>query len=413
MSISDKNLTDILTKCGYKYKDLTKRDITGALSYFKDLVPKLDKYVYPNGLIKELVCLNGTIPVNFRNAIYNIPIQIFLSDSHPYEAPIAYVRPTPDMSINVSDTVDANGRIGLHCLNEWSYQNSDLYMLLNLMTIKFSEQTPLYSKPNKIAQPPSTYPTMGNYPINNVAPYPTDNFRSSFPVMPSYPSPTTATTTTTPYPTNSNPYYPMPTGQMFSHLKSGSNSNIGSTRPTFNQNTRTTAYPDDTIKPEHYRISLISAVEDKIKKRYKDLCDEKIAEIDSLKRLSSDLEISQNNLNIFIKEAENECLNIKHLTDELKSKKSQFEENIKRMKHRDNANIEDVVVTPAPLYRQILQLYTEEQAIQDLIFYLSEGLSHKTINLENFLKQVRLLSRKQFYLRATIQKAREQAALPN
>lgn len=402
MSANERIITDLLNKCNYRYKDMTKRDVTGALSYFKDLALKTDKHVYPTGVFKELVCLSGTIPVNFRGNVYNIPVQIFLSETHPYDKPIAYVRPTPDMNINVSDAVDSNGLISLPCLKEWNYQNSDLYMLLNLMAIKFSEQTPLYSKPLRPVSTASAS-NFGSYPSNN-PPYP-----SNFPINPSYPPPPPANNSSypsaTPYPTSNSPYFPMPPTQ-YSNLKSNSNSNIASTRQSFANFDQRGAYADETIKPEHYRMSLISAIQDKMRKKFKDACDEKQAEIDSLKRVSSDLVQSESNLKLLISEAENECLNINQLIGELKARTGQLNENVNRMKHRDKTELEDVVVTPTPLYRQMLQLYAEEMAIQDFLFYLSEGLTHKTVNLDNYLKQVRFLSRKQFYLRATLQKAR-------
>lgn len=67
----------------------------------------------------ELVNLSGTIPVRYRGSIYNIPICIWLIDTHPKNAPICYVKPTLDMSIKVSMFVDNNGKIYLPYLHEW------------------------------------------------------------------------------------------------------------------------------------------------------------------------------------------------------------------------------------------------------------------------------------------------------
>lgn len=41
-------------------------------------------------------------------------------DTHPYNAPLAYVRPTADMQIKVSMFVDHNGKIYLPYLHEWN-----------------------------------------------------------------------------------------------------------------------------------------------------------------------------------------------------------------------------------------------------------------------------------------------------
>ena len=83
---------------------------------------------------------------------------------------------------------------------------------------------------------------------------------------------------------------------------------------------------------------------------------------------------------------------------------------------------------------RILQLYAEENAIEDTIYYLGEALRKGVIEMEVFLKvrgcvhtcththahshththtqHIRELSRKQFMARATIMKARSAAGLP-
>ena len=59
-----------------------------------------------------------------------------------------------------------------------------------------------------------------------------------------------------------------------------------------------------------------------------------------------------------------------------------------------------------------MDAYAEEMALADAIYYLGEALRRGILDCETFLKHVRNLSRKQFFLRATMQKAREKAGLP-
>ena len=42
-------------------------------------------------------------------------------DTHPDNAPLGFVTPTPDMLIRPSINVDANGRVYLPYLQEWKY----------------------------------------------------------------------------------------------------------------------------------------------------------------------------------------------------------------------------------------------------------------------------------------------------
>lgn len=75
--------------------------------------------VFNDGSRADLLNLTGTIPVNYKDATYNIPICIWLMDTHPKNAPICYVKPTSDMSIKISMFVDQNGKIYLPYLHDW------------------------------------------------------------------------------------------------------------------------------------------------------------------------------------------------------------------------------------------------------------------------------------------------------
>ncbi|GAM17589.1 hypothetical protein SAMD00019534_007640 [Acytostelium subglobosum LB1] len=61
-----------------------------------------------------------------------------------------------------------------------------------------------------------------------------------------------------------------------------------------------------------------------------------------------------------------------------------------------------------PITRQLLQLVSEDQTIEDTLYYLDKALQKQRISLEEYLKSVRSLSREQFMIRATIKKAQQQ-----
>ena len=52
---------------------------------------------------------------------YNIPVCIWILDTHPYNPPMAYVRPTPVMQIKPNQYVDANGKVDLPYLRDWKH----------------------------------------------------------------------------------------------------------------------------------------------------------------------------------------------------------------------------------------------------------------------------------------------------
>ena len=64
-----------------------------------------------------------------------------------------------------------------------------------------------------------------------------------------------------------------------------------------------------------------------------------------------------------------------------------------------------------PLHRQIANSCSEERAITDAIYCLGEALNRDRIGCDEYLKLVRELSRKQFFLHLLIQEARAKAGL--
>lgn len=74
----------------------------------------------------------------------------------------------------------------------------------------------------------------------------------------------------------------------------------------------------------------------------------------------------------------------------LKKKDEELSEALEKMENQtENNDIDDIIVPTAPLYKQILNLYAEENAIEDTIFYLGEALRRGVIDLEVFLKVTR------------------------
>lgn len=162
--------------------------------------------VFNDGSSKDLVNLSGTIPIVYKskcfacvrfvsNCIhvsppdntYNIPVCIWLMDTHPNNAPICYVQPTAEMGIRVSMHVDCNGKIYLPYLHEWTPSTSELVVLIQIMIVTFGDTPPVFKITRDSGYKPSyTGPSSGAgmsyrmpYPPNAVGqpasylPYPT------------------------------------------------------------------------------------------------------------------------------------------------------------------------------------------------------------------------------------------------
>ncbi|MGH0145465.1 UNVERIFIED_CONTAM: hypothetical protein FKN15_005417 [Acipenser sinensis] len=385
--VIESSLKKMLSK--YKYRDLTVREITNVISQYKDLKPVMDAYVFNDGSTKDLMSLTGTVPVSYRGNTYNIPVCLWLLDVYPYNPPICFVKPTSAMMIKTGKHVDANGKIYLPYLHEWKHKSNVFYL--------------------------SGYPSY---------PYPGGN---------SYPTASTAQ--------NYNAQTPIPTVVIPIVLETVSFAGAATyckvtavTGPCVLKVTRHWSSVwkglaldppllcaifraegpsrDGTIGEDTIRASLISAVSDKLRWRMKEEMDRAQAELNALKRTEEDLKTGHQKLEQMISRLDQEVTEVDRNIDLLKKKDEELSSALEKMTSQsENNDIDDVIVPTAPLYKQILNLYAEENAIEDTIFYLGEALRRGVIDLEVFLKHVRLLSRKQFQLRALMQKARKTAGL--
>ncbi|XP_046734379.1 tumor susceptibility gene 101 protein [Diprion similis] len=412
--INEGKIRQCLTK--YQHPDLTYRDVVSVLSQYFALQYRVEPYVFTDGTRKELFSLQGTIPVTYKGNVYNIPICVWLMDTHPNNAPICYVKPTADMNIKVSMYVDHNGKIYLPYLHEWVPQKSDLLSLIQVMRITFGEQPPVYAKPKNDNQTSST-----PYPVQSFMPVPGSGGTSTsgFPPYPSASQYGTGSNVYPPYPTSGTPGMPYPGYTPYP----GSTSSYGG--PVF-PGSYPTPYPPvtqpsprvpgnssntDTISEEHIRESLLSAVGDKLRRRLREQLSQGEAELETLRRTEQELASGSARLEELLNKLNREKSELEKNINILEEKESELEREISKLSDNQTIDVDEAVTTIAPLYKQMLNAFAEEAAIEDAIYYLGEGLRGGIIDLEAFLKQVRQLSRRQFMLRALMLRCRQKAGL--
>ncbi|XP_075228812.1 tumor susceptibility gene 101 isoform X2 [Lycorma delicatula] len=416
----------------YQNPEATRRDIFSALSQYHGLSCKLEPFVFSDGARMELVNLEGTIPVKYKvfssgvqcelanlqgtipvtylGHIYNIPVCIWLMDTHPNNAPICYVRPTPEMSIKISCFVDQSGKIYLPYLHDWLPTSSDLLGLIQVMIVTFGEMPPLYTKSRaESAVPYPTHPSFMPMPGSNSSagagsstPYPAYPPTTGYPPPPQgYPPyPRMGG-----YPATGSPAYqpPVPPQQTHSYPPYPNQSSFN-TATNIQQGT-------GTITEEHIRVSLLSAVEDKFFRRLEEQFAQSKAELDILQQTANELSQGKNHLDKVLERLEKEKNELERNITLLKEKEDELDKAISRLSDKEDIDVDEAVTTTAPLYKQILNAYAEEAATEDTIYYMGEALRRGVIDLDIFLKQVRALSRKQFMLRALMQKCRLKAGL--
>ncbi|XP_070829348.1 E3 ubiquitin-protein ligase RNF31 isoform X2 [Chaetodon trifascialis] len=144
-----------LTECQYSYPVETLADLQRVRSVFSDLRLYVDFYCFPNKEKKKLVYLAGTVPVHYEGSEYNIPVCIWLHETHPVSRPRCYVCPSVSMVISSScPCVDASGNISLDGLKNWTHGVSNLLLLVSEMRQAFQKDTPLYAR-TAVQAPPA------------------------------------------------------------------------------------------------------------------------------------------------------------------------------------------------------------------------------------------------------------------
>ncbi|RUS82713.1 hypothetical protein EGW08_009550 [Elysia chlorotica] len=486
MAQHETTLKNFLSTSKYKYQNEARYDIMKTLAQYKDLRPSLDPFVFNDGNSKKLVQLEGTIPVTYKGNLYNIPISLWIQDTHPYNPPMVFVKPTSTMQIKPSQHVDANGKVDIPVLREWRHPASDLLTVVQVLILMFGDECPVFSRASNRGPPrqqPLVYPGSTPYPTNPGGmpmpgmPYPpvTNSGAPGYPPAggmpyppypgvggPGYPNhgatptyhasgyplpsqgggmggfpPYPPSTGNLPYPSSQPPgpaSYPGPGGyppvtQFNNHQPPFSSANhVGEYPPVTQFNNHQPPFSsanhvgsasqppaftrDGTVTEADVKASLLSAVEDKIKRRLKETFAQAQAEMDVLTKTQTDLNQGKQKLEKILSDLEIEKEEISKNIRLLNDKDEEVKEAIQKMEGQEEVNIDEAVVTTTPLYRQLVDAFAEEQAIEDAIYYLGEALRKNVIELESFLKRVRELSRKQFMLRATIQKCREKAGLP-
>ncbi|KAF6200495.1 hypothetical protein GE061_004938, partial [Apolygus lucorum] len=373
----------------YANPDATKRDYSKALEQYKNLIPSFGRFVFNNGGHKDLLKLEGTIPINYKGSSYNIPICVWLMDTHPNTPPMCFVQPTPDMQIKVSMYVDHNGKIYLPFLHDWNPTTSDILGLIQVMVCAFGEYPPVFSK-RRVEQAHQTH-----------TPYPTQ--------MPAYmPMPGTSNTVT-PYPQITSSVNPVPPYPSFSYPMGGAVAYPP--YPTTQPAPASQSGNSGTITEEHIKASLLSAVQDKLKLKLNEEYAQCKAEFDILKQTSEELNNGKAKITDLISKLNREKEDLDRNIHILEDRQAELQKAITELEEQGDIDVDEAVTTTAPLYKQILNAYAEEAALEDTIYYMGEGLRRGVIDLDVFLKQVRSLSRKQFMLRALMQKCRQKAGL--
>eukprot|EP00357_Protocruzia_adherens_P022961 CAMPEP_0114987490 /NCGR_PEP_ID=MMETSP0216-20121206/9038_1 /TAXON_ID=223996 /ORGANISM="Protocruzia adherens, Strain Boccale" /LENGTH=402 /DNA_ID=CAMNT_0002350097 /DNA_START=44 /DNA_END=1252 /DNA_ORIENTATION=+ len=135
----------------YSTKGYIRSQAYTVLSQTPTLKPISATYTYNDGSSDNLLCLEGTLDTAFRTKIYHFPVRVYLTRNFPQSAPMCYVNPTQNMYINPKATyINPDGSITLQYLNYWNQgTTSSLNGLLAQMRLAFGNTTPLFERQNQ------------------------------------------------------------------------------------------------------------------------------------------------------------------------------------------------------------------------------------------------------------------------
>ncbi|PIO63231.1 Vps23 core domain protein [Teladorsagia circumcincta] len=170
-----------------------------------------------------------------------------------------------------------------------------------------------------------------------------------------------------------------------------------------------------TLQPEHIRVSIISALEDKLRMRLREKMGTSHAEMASIRETQSELQAGQRTLRNMIEELEKQQKLLESYIFAHQDKKTELTRTLAECgtdSENKTVDIDQAIDAATPLHRQILTNYAQDLACDDVIYALGQALREKKVSVQEYLRHVRDISRKQFIFRATMQKCRKAAGLP-
>uniref|UniRef100_A0A7N0T2Z3 Protein ELC-like n=1 Tax=Kalanchoe fedtschenkoi TaxID=63787 RepID=A0A7N0T2Z3_KALFE len=155
MGSAQQFLSSVLSQCGPSglpysedVKWLIRQHLLALVEAYPSLRPQTATFAHNDGRTVNLLQAEGTVPMLYQAATYNIPIVIWLTDSYPRQPPCVYLNPTRDMVIKRPHPfVNPSGMVAIPYLHNWIYPTSNLVDLARNLSDVFARDPPLYSSP--------------------------------------------------------------------------------------------------------------------------------------------------------------------------------------------------------------------------------------------------------------------------
>ncbi|KAJ0229517.1 Protein ELC-like [Hirschfeldia incana] len=368
-------LTSVLSQRGpsaLPYAETTKwlirQHLLTLISSYSSLEPKTATFTHNDGRSAILLQADGTIPMPFQGVSYNIPVVIWLLESYPRDPPRVYVNPTRDMIIKrPHSNVSPSGLVSLPYLHAWVYPSSNLVDLAAQLSAAFSRDPPLYSQ----RRPPQSSPSIGSG-------------YSKPPIGSGY----------SPSPSIGSGYSPSPS------IGSG----YARPPPSYQQQ-----QTDDAA--EVYKRNAINKLVEMVHVDLVMMRSAREAEAEGLLSVQATLKRREEELNRGLHEMVNEKETLEQELQIVSMNTDVLDSWIRDNQGRSKNVLADLDVDSAfvcveTMSKQMLECTASDLAIEDAVYAMDKSFRDGVLPFDQYLRSVRLLSREQFFHRATAEKVR-------
>lgn len=149
--VHDNRVTACMARLGGIYRDPVRveRDASMLLrsEVGSNLVPIVAEMYENNGNKSNVLVLQGTIAIHFRGKTYQILVDQYLPPGYPNRPPIPFVRLAPNMYLKENHRhVGSDGKVYLPYLHEWRNTTHNLVELVVAMSSVFSAEPPVFTR---------------------------------------------------------------------------------------------------------------------------------------------------------------------------------------------------------------------------------------------------------------------------
>lgn len=160
-------------------KWLIRQHLVALAEAYPSLRPRAATFTHDDGRSSHLLQAEGTLPIVYRGAAYNLPSAVWLLETYPRRPPAVFLTPTRDMLVKPGHPlVEPSGLVraaAVPYLATWVFPASNLVDLVRSLSHLFGLDPPLYSRPVTTVHP--------NPPPPNPNPDPVPSLSSSSPLQ--------------------------------------------------------------------------------------------------------------------------------------------------------------------------------------------------------------------------------------